>query len=69
MPRLDNTTETVIEEFGLLNVNDPDPVDLCWFCYEADGWECKEYDIDHPSYEDGVCSCHICGRKLTVEDD
>lgn len=46
-----------------------EPVDVCWGCYDENGfYDCPEMD-DHPPYEDHERYCVLCTSLLTEEDN
>ena len=71
MPRLDNSSYIVIEEYHLdFDNDDPGrtpPVDLCADCWCS--WLDAELEIEHPSYDDAVYHCLECGVRLTHNDN
>ena len=67
MPRIDNTSELVVNEYGLHIDRENQPVDLCNHCFTI--WECTGLETDHPNYEYGEYYCRDCGDPLYSEDD
>jgi hypothetical protein len=71
MPRLDNSSEQVIEAFYLeFDEDDPGktpPVDLCANCWVE--WVDTGLEIAHPPYEDWTYYCRDCEQRLTARDD
>lgn len=73
MPRLDNTSNHIIEEFELsFDPDDPGntpPVDLCHECWAYDGWGDTGLEIDHPPYDENDYMCFDCKKPLTTKDN
>lgn len=73
MPRLDNSSEDVVEYFKLdFNPEDPgatEPIDVCQDCFEGDLDELPT--CEHPPYDEQWprYTCYWCGAKLEDYDD
>ena len=80
MPRLDNTSPTIMLRFGIdpALLDDPGqipPIDVCQDCLEDLALEIEDigqYECDHPGYDELACApyyCRECKKRLASADD
>lgn len=73
MPRLDTSSERVLDYFEIddYDPNDPGhwgPYDVCRFCFKQHFYG-VDGGVEHPDYETEGYTCVICGDALGPVDD